>query len=355
MAARAVAGRLTLEQSALLTRARSLGAATALPVMLSDSELARLISVILADTGRADLIPAGVLEGTPAGWDYYQIPLEWFRQPLPSLDFTGLFRRCADEIEDFETYFKCLCELHKRRQKYALILEAQPLPTMLQVAPRSLLEYGSWKPAALASWLTWRKWLYDIDNRAAQETGYLFEPILANSLGGAPFGARHSPVKRTSDPTKGRQVDCIVGNVAYEFKLRVTIAASGQGRFAEELGFAEDCNTSGFKPILLVLDPTPNPRLTELTGQFRAKGGEAYLGDDAWDHLEEKAGPVMATFVEKYVRLPINSLDEHESELLDLKLSATDGRREILISVGDYKRQLERAELAELENTDGEG
>ena len=29
---------------------------------------------------------------------------------------------------------------------------------------------------------------------------------------------------------------------AYEFKLRVTIAASGQGRWKEELDFPSDCN-----------------------------------------------------------------------------------------------------------------
>lgn len=58
----------------------------------------------------------------------------------------------------------------------------------------------------------------------------LFEPILAAALGGVPFPAKKSPVKRAEDPTKGRQVDCVVDRDAYEFKIRVTIAASGQGR-----------------------------------------------------------------------------------------------------------------------------
>jgi hypothetical protein len=31
------------------------------------------------------------------------------------------------------------------------------------------------------------EWLYDIDNRSAQETGYLFEPILAAAIGGIPY------------------------------------------------------------------------------------------------------------------------------------------------------------------------
>jgi len=41
-----------------------------------------------------------------------------------------------------------------------------------------MLQYGQADPAALAVLLTWRKWIYDIDNRAAQETGYVFEPAL---------------------------------------------------------------------------------------------------------------------------------------------------------------------------------
>jgi hypothetical protein len=347
--------RLSLEQSALITKARSLGATTALPVMLSEGEMVRLICVILADTQRNELIPAEVSLPSGAKWDYYEIPLSWFAKGELSANFTQFFIDCAAAVEDFATYFKCLSELHKRRKKFARILEAQPLPTMLQVAPRALLEYGTWDTGALSTWLTWRKWLYDIDNRSAQETGYLFEPILASSLGGVPCGARNSPVKRAGDSSKGRQVDCIVGDRAYEFKLRVTIAASGQGRFAEEIAFANDCRASQFTPVLLVLDPTPNPRLKELVARFRSVGGEAHLGDDAWEHLETKAGPVMATFVEKYVRRAIKSLDDHENELQDLRLSATPDRRTISITIGDnHKRDLDRHELAELEESDGD-
>jgi hypothetical protein len=124
------------------------------------------------------------------------------------------------------------------------------------------------------------------------------------------------------DQTKGRQVDCIVGKDAYEFKLRVTIAASGQGRFAEELDFAKDCRKSGFNPILLVLDPTPSTRLTDLRAEYKRFGGNAYVGNEAWKHLEQEAGPTMATLIEKYVRRPISMLDEHAMELLDLYVCA---------------------------------
>lgn len=61
---------------------------------------------------------------------------------------------------------------------------------------------------------------------------------------------------------------------AYEFKMRVTIAASGQGRFKEELDFARDCHFSqpSFTPILLVLDSTPSSRLDDLAAAYKNTG-----------------------------------------------------------------------------------
>ena len=152
--------------------------------------------------------------------------------------------------------------------------------------------------------------MFDIDNRAGQETGYLFEPIIAAAIGGVPAPARKSPVKRTRDAGKGRQVDCIRGNRAYEFKIRVTIAASGQGRWAEELEFPVDCNQSGFVPVLVVLDPTANPKLTELARAFEDNGGEVYVGRKAWQHLESTAGPTLGRFLVNYVHAPIAELLE---------------------------------------------
>lgn len=310
--------RLTLEQTKRLSKARVLGQGRALPIHLEDWELAKLVAIIADDVDNSairQLVPK--LPASARG-DYYNAPLAWFTERVAIADFAGIYLQCVEAIEDFETYFENLCELHKRRRKYEMILSAQPLPTMLQVSPRSLLEFGIIATPALASWITWRKWFYDIDNRAAQETGYLFEPILASALGGIPYGARNSPIKRTSDGNKGRQVDCIVGRDAYEFKLRVTIAASGQGRFGEELDFARDCKESGYVPILLVLDPTPSSRLDDLKSAFERFGGRAHIGDEAWQHLEDEAGVTMATFVEKYVRRPIAALDDHSVELLDL-------------------------------------
>lgn len=323
--------RLTLEQSKIVQSARVLGAGTALPVLLTDAELSKLVAVVCHDTNHDNLIPASLRHALAAVGSYYELPLEWFEQTdSAKIDLTVQFLSAADKIVDFATYFACLCSLHKRRKKYSRILSAQPLPTMLQVAPRSLLEFGTREAPALASWLAWRKWFFDIDNRAGQETGYLFEPILASALGGTPFSAKKSPVRRTKDNNKARQVDCIVGTTAYEFKLRVTIAASGQGRFGEELEFAVDCRASGFTPVLMVLDPTPSPRLTDLTAQFEAYGGRAYIGKEAWEHIEEEGGETMGTFIEKYVRRPIQEMDANASELLSLAV-AKDG--EVAFSV----------------------
>lgn len=158
--------RMNLEQSKRLTRARTLGPATALPVVLSDDELTRLIAVIVSDVNnkslRADVyeLPDNFCE------NYYKIPLSWFSEQEQQAsvqilgsgshagDFIDLYLRCAQEIQDFDAYFESLCELHKRRRKYEMILRSQPLPTMLQVSPRSLLEFGSMDASALASWLT---------------------------------------------------------------------------------------------------------------------------------------------------------------------------------------------------------
>jgi hypothetical protein len=255
---------------------------------------------------------------------------------------------------------RCLSELHKRRRKYAMILSAQPMPTMVQVSPRSLVEYGRFDTEALASWLTWRKFFYDLDNRSAQETGYLFEPVLAAAIGGEPKGARSKVVTRTDDKSKGRQVDCWKVRadgrpLAYEFKLRVTIAASGQGRFGEEISFAQDCASSGAIPVLVVLDPTPNPRLRDLQAAFEAKGGHAYIGDAAWAHLEAEAGGIMATFIERYVRTPIAAISAFETDgdtdrkrlrLLDLEARMIDG--DLFFKLGNHERLIARVEDSSL-------
>lgn len=265
-------------------------------------------------------------------------------------------RLVASGVNDLDTYFYSLAELHKRRLRYENILSAQAFPRIEQVGPRAMLQYGNADPAALAVLLTWRKWIYDIDNRAAQETGYVFEPALVGALGGASFPSGRSPIRRLNDPRKGRQVDCLLetpeGKWAYEFKIRVTIAASGQGRFPEELSFPQEANAAGFVPILVVFDGTQNARLTQLRRAYEAAGGSAYIGDSAWEHIEERSGSVMALFVEKYLRGPLTSLLQHEPDrdaLPSIEFSMLN--RQIMISIEGWEpmeiaRDLGRATLA---------
>lgn len=205
--------KLDAEESKLLTKVMTLGTATNLPVAMSPSELAKLIGVVYRDTNSSNQLEKAL----PGIWpkidphnDYYSVADEWFVEPimLEPLDHIELMRLGAKQIPDFVTYLCCLSELHKRRRKYAKILSAQPIPTMVQVSPRALMEYGQIDAEALASWLTWRKFFYDLDNRSAQETGYLFEPILAAAIGGEPKSAHAKVIKRTNDHNKGRQVDC---------------------------------------------------------------------------------------------------------------------------------------------------
>ena len=307
---------LRLEDRELINKARVLGGEVGL--LLDDAELKHLVEVILTDLDQRQLRDE---LGLQASAEYFTRPISSFEnETSESGDFEHLYLVCANKVPDFRTYFKCLCEIHKRRRKYSLILERQPFPTAQQIAPRSMLEFGQLGDKELASWMSWRKWLFDLDNRSGQETGYMFEPILAASLGGISYSAKVSPVRRAKDPSKGRQVDCVVGQDAYEFKIRVTIAASGQGRFAEELAFPEDCQASNFRPILVVLDPTPNPRLDQLVEAFSKSGGESHVGAAAWSHLETRSGSTMATFLERYVRHPLERMGPLIPKPLDMTL-----------------------------------
>jgi hypothetical protein len=303
---------------------------------LADSACAFLVGTIVHDLDLLEDFPE-----VPADLPEFfaGIPIE--RLTLAGVDFLALFERLLALKPDADTYFACLAKLHKSRLKYQRILETQPLPTMEQVGPRGLLQYGTLTPTALVALLYWRKWMFDIDNRAGQETGYLFEPIIASAIGGVAVSASRSPIRRRDAKAKGRQVDCIKGDRAYEFKIRLTIAASGQGRWREELDFPLDCKESGFIPILVVLDRTPNPKLTQLSEAFLSAGGEVYTGDDAWRHLETAAGPTMAIFLEKYVRTPLRSLLEAAHRPLP-DLTIRDAGDELVLTLGTESLTLSR-------------
>ena len=164
--------------------------------------------------------------------------------------------------------------------------------------------------------MSWRKLIYDIDNRSAQETGYLFEPILASCLGGEPVSHRYSPVKRIDDngnPTnEGRQIDCYIeeSREVYELKLRVTIAASGQGRFSEEMSFPYEARRAGLTPVLIVFDSTPSPLLDRLKAKYVEEGGRYAIGEEAWNMLTDRSGREMGKYIIKYIKPPISRMEE---------------------------------------------
>ncbi len=218
-------------------------------------------------------------------------------------------------------YLKNLSELYRRRYKYYHILRTQKFPLPDQIGLRGLLEYGNCSDDLLFSWMRWRKLIYDIDNRSAQETGYLFEPILSSCLGGEPKSHTNSPVRRIDENGKatnqGRQIDCYIEDdkEVYELKLRVTIAASGQGRFSEELSFPYEAAKAGLTPVLIVFDPTPSALLEKLKNAYVEHGGRYAIGNDAWNLLTNKAGKEMGQFILKYIKPPITKMEEASIEL----------------------------------------
>lgn len=235
-------------------------------------------------------------------------------------------------------YLELLVRLFARRLKYRRILNTQAFPTSDQVGPRMLLEHGLLDEGALSSLVVWRKWMMDVDNRAGQETGYLYDAIVARALGGASYGARKSPILRKPTKPGGqspgrRQVDCVVEDggdyFAYEVKIRITDAASRQGRLKEELSFPADCAFSKHVPRLLVFDPTPCETLQQVVSAFEDHGGQVFLGVDAYDHIGATAGPAQAEFLRRYVAEPLECYEDTlpafgaGRALADLHLAAT--------------------------------
>lgn len=332
---------LTKVQQTIWQRSRAAGSG-AQAVTLTDAVCAYLVCRVAFDLGLAAHFPEA-----PSPLHEVFDPADLDSLVLECPDSRGLFERLVALDADADMYYACLASLHKARLKYEAILETQAIPSIEQVGPRGLLQYGKLSPKALACLLFWRKWFFDIDNRAGQETGYLFEPIIAHAVGGTPIPSKRSPVKRHRNPQKGRQVDCLLEKEAYEFKIRVTIAASGQGRWQEELDYPIDCRQSGYTPVLVVLDSTANPKLAELERAFRSQKGKVYIGDDAWRHLASLAGPTMSKFLSKYVRGPIDELiREATDDLPALVARMEDGVISISIG-GEVLRIDRRAEVGE--------
>lgn len=181
---------LTKTQRAFITKIRTAGASE-LGVALDNGICTYLVAIIAKDLELLDHFPEFPDEISPFFSDGLLRSLRY-----DNANFEALFERLIGLQQDADTYFYCLATLHKARLKYERILQAQAIPTIDQVGPRGLLQFGSLRPKALVSWLFWRKWIFDIDNRAGQETGYVFEPIIAHAIGGIPFSAKKSPIKR---------------------------------------------------------------------------------------------------------------------------------------------------------------
>lgn len=338
---------LNVVQRSLFQKARMPGSGGQ-AVGLDDAACRALILLAARDLDRAAELPQA-----PDLPDLYAADppdlLRFDAAVEPLRMFEWLLEACG---QDVGMYFSSLAALQKARLKYRRILATQPVSTIDQVGPRSLLEYGLLPTPALTALLFLRKWVFDVDNRAGQQTGYLFEPIIANSIGGTPVPAKRSPVKRRSGKG-GRQIDCLRDNEAYELKLRVTIAASGQGRWPAELEFPEDCRASGKKPVLVVFDPTPNPKLRELTAAFEAAGGDVYIGEHAWSHLEQTAGTTMGVFLDKYVRQPLQDLlDSTPEELPELALTLNADRVVFALGGSSYEIARGAPDLDMLEDGD---
>jgi hypothetical protein len=329
---------LTQAQRTIISKARVVGGGQQ-GVALSDEACAFLVAVIARDLKLLKQFPE-----LPKRLPEFFSSGSLENLVVPKVDFVALFERLVGLDPNADTYFSCLATLHKARLKYERILQTQPVPTIDQIGPRGLLQYGTMAPKALTPFLLWRKWIYDIDNRAGQETGYVFEPIIAHAIGGVSVSAKKSPVRRQWNPKKGRQCDCVLDKRAYEVKMRVTIAASGQGRWREELDFPTDCKFSNYVPVLIVLDPTPNPKLEELRRKFIAAGGKVYIGQDAWKHFDTLAGKTMSQFLQLYVHAPIQALLEQVSEKTEelpaLRLQMTAG--EFALSILGESRKVKR-------------
>lgn len=146
---------LTQSQRAILAKARALGGGRQ-GVALKDDICTYLVAIIAGDLGLLDRFPEA-----SADLPSFFGPNRLSSRRLPGYDFLQLFERLISLDPNADTYFSCLAALHKARLKYERILQTQPIPTIDQVGPRGLLQYGTMSPAALTGFLFWRKWMFD--------------------------------------------------------------------------------------------------------------------------------------------------------------------------------------------------
>jgi len=81
-----------------------------------------------------------------------------------------------------------------------------------------------------------------------------------------------------------------------------------------------------------------------LKTEYAKYGGSAYIGNDAWKHIEDRAGTVMGIFVEKYVRIPLKEVDSSYNHLLPIHL--TNIGSEISVQIGTQTFPISRTRIA---------
>ncbi|MBW3243735.1 hypothetical protein KUV57_13765 [Epibacterium sp. DP7N7-1] len=316
--------RLTTSQNRLIARARKMGAGKT-ATKLDDMSLAAVMGFLERDLAEPGAIGSLPDIARPSKCYFETDPL------FPSLsrdtpfNLEQAYLEALEVMEDFERAFECLCEIQLRRVKFANIRSTQPLPEISSIAYRGLLEDGILTNAATSTMMRLRKHLYDIDNRAAQEAAYMHTKIIANALQGQIMTSKNSPIRKAGDQFKRRSVDCIVGDRAYDFKGRLTEAPSKRARFDDELMFPRDCSISGFQPILLAFNQEPGERSTRLIEAYERYDGLAFIGDEAWRHLREAAGPVMARFLDTYLISPMEDLTRLPEKPMDMTIRVREG------------------------------
>jgi hypothetical protein len=134
---------LTAQQRALVTKAKT-GGGSDLAVSLDDAVCCYLLAIIVKDLGLEDTFRDIPLTVKPFFGSKNLRDLQ-----LPGVSFDIFFERLIAIRKDADTYFFCLATLHKARLKYERILQSQAIPTVDQVGPRGLLQYGTLSPAAL--------------------------------------------------------------------------------------------------------------------------------------------------------------------------------------------------------------
>lgn len=252
-------------------------------------------------------------------------------EPLEVEDFVGLYLEAEEKIDDFLAAFDLVYEVVKRRLRFQWIEENQEMPEEGQLANRAVLENGFKDPKATIANILWRKFWGTIDNRSAAEAGYLTEKVITSCLCGESYSDKDSPITRFGEGKQGRQIDCIVEDLAYEVKTRVTGAASGRGRSRDELELPKDCRDSGYTPVLMVMDGTPCSALDQMVAAYEGAGGHTYVGLAAWEHLRQEASSNINKVVEDLILRPMAAF-KHNVPPLDISYKYRDGKIIIVIS-----------------------